>query len=130
MTDRPATRPLCPLEQRVLVKLLSAEFPGAQELRNQLAQTRVTRPWGSESPSIDLDVPSGVPAAAIEDGIMPATGTVTDDSGERFGELLVWVSGGRLSALEFSWYGDTAPTELPDPGLVTVRCGETERTAT
>ncbi|MGW4300449.1 hypothetical protein ACWEHT_11790 [Streptomyces sp. NPDC004646] len=116
MTDRPATRPLSPLEQRVLVKLLSVEFPGAQELRNQLAQTRVTRTWGSDSPSIDLDVPPGVPAAAIEDGVIPATGTVTDDSGE----LLVWVSDGRLSALEFSWYGDTAPTELPDPGLVTV----------
>ncbi|MET8765910.1 hypothetical protein [Streptomyces sp. NPDC004658] len=76
----------------------------AQELRNQLAQTRVTRPWGSESPSADL-----------ENGIIPATGTVTDDSGGLFGELLVWVSDGRLSALEFSWYGDTAPTELPDP---------------
>ncbi|MFF8906302.1 hypothetical protein [Streptomyces olivaceoviridis] len=120
MTDRPTTRPLSPLEQRVLVKLLSAEFPGAQELRNQLAQTRVTRPWGSESPSVDLDVPPGVPQAAIKDGVIPATGTVTDDSGELFGELLVWVSNGRLSALEFSWYGDTAPTELPDPGLVTV----------
>ncbi|MET8561600.1 hypothetical protein ABZV75_13745 [Streptomyces flaveolus] len=120
MTDRPTTRPLSPLEQRVLVKLLSAEFPGAQELRNQLAQTRVTRPWGRESPSVDLDVPPGVPEAAIEDGVIPATGTVTDDSGELFGELLVWVSDGRLSALEFSWYGDTAPTELPDPGLVTV----------
>ncbi|SFY51730.1 hypothetical protein [Streptomyces sp. F-1] len=120
MTDRPATRPLFPLEQRVLVKLLSAEFPGAQELRCQLTQTRATRPWGSESPSIDLDVPPGVPEAAIEDGIIPAIGTVTDDSGELFGELLVWVSDGRLSALEFSWYGDTAPMELPDPGLVTV----------
>ncbi|MEV6803072.1 hypothetical protein [Streptomyces sp. NPDC051132] len=120
MTDRPTTRPLSSVEQRILVTLLSAEFPGAQELRNQLAQTRVTRPWGSESPSVDLDVPPGVPEAAIEDGIIPATGTVTDDSGELFGELLVWVSEGRLSALEFSWYGDTAPTELPDPGLVTV----------
>ncbi|MER5522773.1 hypothetical protein ACWC2M_16775 [Streptomyces sp. NPDC001761] len=120
MTDRTAARPLSPLEQRILVKLLSAEFPGAQELRSQLPQTRVTRPWGSESSSVDLDVPLGVPEAAIEDGIIPATGTVTDDSGELFGELLVWVGAGRLSALEFSWYGDTAPTELPDPGLVTV----------
>ncbi|WP_199272616.1 hypothetical protein [Streptomyces broussonetiae] len=65
-------------------------------------------------------MPADIPAAQIEDGIIPATGTVTDDSGQLFGELLVWVSGGRLSALEFSWYGDTAPTELPDPGLVTV----------
>ncbi|MFF9406472.1 hypothetical protein ACF1B0_13250 [Streptomyces anandii] len=120
MTDFPAARPLSPLERRILTHLLTAEFPGAQELRNQLPETRVMGQWGDESPSVDLEVPAGFPAAAIQDGIIPATGTVTDDSGQLFGELLVWVSGGRLSALEFTWYGDTAPTELPDPVLVTV----------
>ncbi|WP_225828130.1 hypothetical protein [Streptomyces naphthomycinicus] len=123
MTEHSAIRPLSPLEQRVLAKLLAAEFPGARELRNQLGETRVTRRWGAESPSVDLAVPPGVPPALIEDGIIPATGTVTDDSGGLFGELLVWVSDGRLSALEFSWYGDTAPTELPDPDLVAVTVG-------
>ncbi|OIK23049.1 hypothetical protein [Streptomyces malaysiense] len=120
MTDHPATRPLSSLERRTLAHLLASEFPGVQELRNQLPETRVTGRWGAESPSVDLEVPADIPAAQIEDGIIPATGTVTDDSGQLFGELLVWVSGGRLSALEFSWYGDTAPTELPDPDLVTV----------
>lgn len=120
MTDRPSSRPLSPLEQRVLAELLSEDFSGVHELRNQLAEARVTGHWGSESPSVDLEVPSRVPEARIKDGIIPASGTVTDSSGRLFGELLVWVSGGRLSALEFSWYGDTAPTELPDPQLVTV----------
>ncbi|MEU6667200.1 hypothetical protein [Streptomyces sp. NPDC046727] len=107
-------------EQRVLSKLLSAEFPGARELRSQVAEVRVTHHWADESPSVDLEVPSGTPSAPVEDGVVPATGTVTDDAGELFGELLVWVSGGRLSALEFAWYGDTAPTALPDPDRVTV----------
>ncbi|MEU6589403.1 hypothetical protein ABZ923_09240 [Streptomyces sp. NPDC046881] len=107
-------------EQRVLSKLLSADFPGARELGSQVAEVRVTRRWGAESPSADLEVPSGTPGAPVADGLVPATGTVTDDAGELVGELLVWVSGGRLSALEFAWYGDTAPTELPDPDRVTV----------
>lgn len=120
MTDRITPRPLSDLEQRILIKLLSPEFPGVQELRNQLPEARVTGRWGAESPSVDLEVPASTPHALIADGIVPATGIVTDSSGELFGELLVWVGGGRLSALEFSWYGDTAPTELPDPEYVSV----------
>ncbi|WP_206311716.1 hypothetical protein [Streptomyces sp. DASNCL29] len=52
--------------------------------------------------------------------MVPATGAVKNSSGELVGELLLWVSGGRLSALECSWYTDEAPTALPDPGDVTV----------
>ncbi|MGW4566839.1 hypothetical protein ACWEN3_32050 [Streptomyces sp. NPDC004561] len=121
MTDHSPSRPLSPLEHHILTKLLSPEFPGAQELRNQVAETRVMGHWGADSPSIDLEVPAGTPEARIGDGLIPATGTVTDDSGELVGELLLWVSGGRLSALEFSWYCDAAPTELPDPDHVMVR---------
>ncbi|MFI2761476.1 hypothetical protein ACH5A3_21785 [Streptomyces echinatus] len=121
MTDRFTGRPLSLLERHVVAKLLASEFPGAKELRSQLAAARVIGHWGAESPSVDLEVPADVPEARIADGIIPATGTVTDGSGELVGELLVWVSDGKLSALEFSWYGDAAPTELPDPGLVAVR---------
>jgi hypothetical protein len=120
MTDHPHGRALSSREQAVLDKLLSAEFTGAHELRSQLPEVRATGNWGEESPSIDLEASTGTPAAPIKDGVIPSCGTVTDSSGELFGELLVWVRGGRLSALEFSWYGDTAPTELPDPEFVTV----------
>ncbi|MGW5457720.1 hypothetical protein [Streptomyces sp. NPDC003996] len=105
--------------RRLLTKLLAAEFPGAAELRGQVAEARVAGHWGAASPSVDLAVPSRVRAAPVEDG-PPVVGTVRDGSGELVGELLVWVSGGRLSALEFTWYGDAAPAELPEPGLVTV----------
>ncbi|MEV7689986.1 hypothetical protein ACFW1F_12525 [Streptomyces bungoensis] len=120
MTDRISPRPLSAMEQRVVGKLLSPDFPGVRELRSQLTEARVTGHWGDRSPSVDLDVPGPAPRAPIADGVIPATGTVTDSSGELFGELLVWVTDGRLSALEFSWYGDIAPTELPDPGNVDV----------
>ncbi|MGV4985236.1 hypothetical protein ACVB8X_21765 [Streptomyces sp. NRAIS4] len=52
---------------------------------------------------MDLTVPSWIPAAPVADGPLPAVGTVRDASGELVGELLVWVGGGRLSALECSW---------------------------
>ncbi|WP_413101168.1 hypothetical protein [Streptomyces sp. Inha503] len=58
--------------------------------------------------------------AEIPNGVIPATGVVKDSSGELVGELLLWVSDGRLSALEYSWYTDEAPTALPDPHDVTV----------
>lgn len=58
--------------------------------------------------------------AEISDGVIPGTGTVKDSSGELVGELLLWVSDGMLSALEYSWYTDEAPTALPDPHDVTV----------
>ncbi|MEV8560408.1 hypothetical protein AB0478_28905 [Streptomyces sp. NPDC051917] len=106
--------------RQLLTKLLAAEFPGAAELRGQVAVARVAGHWGAASPSVDLAVPSRVPAAPVEDGLLPVVGAVRDGSGELVGELLAWVSGGRLSALEFAWYGDAAPAELPEPGLVTV----------
>ncbi|MEV8071010.1 hypothetical protein AB0P32_33710 [Streptomyces sp. NPDC085995] len=121
MTDHPSSRLLSPLELKIFGKLLGSEFPGAAELRNQLPKARVKGHWGADSPSIDVEVPDSVPAAPIGDGVLPAAGTVVDSSGDLFGELLIWVSDGRLSALEFTWYGDTPPTELPDPGSVTVQ---------
>ncbi|MEU8973553.1 hypothetical protein AB0D11_30555 [Streptomyces monashensis] len=106
--------------REVLTALLAADFPGARELRAQVAEVSPGRPWGAESPSTDLTVPSWVPAAPVADGVLPAVGTVLDDSGALVGELLVWVSDGRLSALEYAWYGDTAATRLPDPARIRV----------
>ncbi|OIK04633.1 hypothetical protein [Streptomyces monashensis] len=106
--------------RQALTALLAADLPGVRELRAQVAEVSLGRPWGAESPSTDLTVPSWVPAAPVADGVLPAVGTVRGDFGEPAGELLVWVSDGRLSALEYAWYGDTAPTRLPDPARIRV----------
>lgn len=107
-------------ESDVLHKLLSVQFPAAEQLRQQLPQTRVVGRWGSDSPSVDLEVVEPFSRAEISDGVIPATGAVKDSSGELIGELLLWVSEGSLSALEYSWYTDEAPVVLPDPHDVTV----------
>ncbi|MBW8092598.1 hypothetical protein IGW14_32665 [Streptomyces hygroscopicus subsp. hygroscopicus] len=107
-------------ESGVLNKLLAVQFPGARQLRQQVPQARVVGRWGSDSPSVDLEVMEPFPRAGIPDGVVPVTGAVKDSSGELDGELLLWVSDGTLSALEYSWYTDEAPVELPDPRGVTV----------
>lgn len=120
MSTGDAPRLLRDAEADVLNKILSARFLGAEQLRQQIPQTRVVGHWGSCSPSVDLEVLPPFPKSRIPDGVIPATGVVKDFSGELVGELLVWVSDGSLSALEYSWYTDEAPVELPDPGSVTV----------
>ncbi|MFT9478606.1 hypothetical protein [Streptomyces sp. 11-1-2] len=107
-------------EISVLKKVLSVQFPGAEQLRQQLPQTRVVGRWGSDSPSVDLEVVEPFPRAEVSDGVIPAIGAVKDSSGELVGELLLWVSDGCLSALEYSWYTDEAPVVLPGPHDVTV----------
>lgn len=110
-------------ESGVLNKVLSVQFPGVEELRQQLPQTRVVGRWGIDSPSVDLEVVEPFRRAEISDGVIPAIGLVKDSSGELVGELLLWVSDGSLSALEYSWFTDEAPVALPDPCNVTVAVG-------
>ena len=53
--------------------------------------------------------------ANLPDGPLPirAVAYGREDSPE--GEVLVWVRGGLLSAIEYAWYGDVQPTEIPAP---------------
>jgi hypothetical protein len=113
-------RPLAQRERHILELILSAPFVGAGELKRQLKYVVVTRRWGAESPSVDLAVGEPSLRAEVRDGVLPATGSVTDASGNTIGELLVWVSGGLLAGLEYTWYTDDAPTELPDVAFVAV----------
>jgi hypothetical protein len=46
--------------------------------------------------------------------------TVLGDAGELFGEILLWASGGYLSAVEFAWYGDEPPAAFPDVDAIRV----------
>lgn len=113
-------RPLTAAESDVLHRILSANFPDADTLREQIGDAKVARNWGDNSPSVDIVVPESVKGARLEDGAIPVAAHVTDDSGEYLGELLVWVADGRISALEYSWVTDEPPSELPDPRMIRV----------
>src|ERR1044072_4745006 len=112
--DTRAGRPLTEEERAVLHHILSARFSGAAELRGQIAAARVTKNWDpAGSPSIDIFVPADSPQAQAPDGPIPAAAEVVDCEGSYIGELIVWISAGRLSALEYSWVTDEPPTRLP-----------------
>ncbi|MFC4045153.1 hypothetical protein ACFO1B_42645 [Dactylosporangium siamense] len=91
------------------------------ELRRQLAAAQVSNTWPpSGSPSIDLYVPSAVPAAPLDDGALPMNAYVYDADQNYLGELIVWISDGRLSAIEYAWVTDHMPNSLPAAELVRV----------
>lgn len=109
-----AGRPLSEAERDVLLHILSTPFPGAAELRRQVAMARVDRSWDpAGSPSVDISVPADSPRANLSDGPISAAAQVVDAHGEYQGELIVWVSDGRMSALEYSWVTDEPPARLP-----------------
>lgn len=98
-------------ERDLLGMLLSqAGFEGAQELAAQVEGTSVI---GGLPTVLDLRAPRTSPAAHCEDGPIPVRAFVQPADGVVEGEILVWVKGGYLSAIEFAWYTDIVPTEFP-----------------
>jgi hypothetical protein len=101
-------------ERAAIRPMLIAGAPGAVELRAQLDAATVSAHWPPDgSPSIDIAVPDDVPTAPVDDGSYPVDAQVRAPSGEYLGELILWIAGGRLAALEFAWVTDDMPTSLP-----------------
>jgi hypothetical protein len=94
--------------------MLSANFEGAVQLRAQMPHTQVVAVWAEGLPSVDLSVPVTVAKAPVADGEIPAGSEVRGSIGEYLGEVLIWVGGGYLSAIEYAWVTDEPPARLPD----------------
>jgi hypothetical protein len=106
-------RNLEPNERSALLKILDgASFEGANELIVQVDATRVI---GGIPTLLDLGVDRSASPARCGDGPVPFRAIVQGSLGEPEGEVLVWVSGGYLSALECAWFTDQTPTEFPAP---------------
>jgi hypothetical protein len=86
-------------------------FRGAEELRAQIGHVRAT--WGRTT-EMDLEVTNAVPAA-VSDGVLSVAALVVDADEQPEGLITVWVKGGYLSGLEYSWFTDRMPTEYPSP---------------
>jgi hypothetical protein len=98
---------------RAVVKRLIEDqsFGGRGEL---LAQVPFVRVVGGPVTCLALEVDrSAVPASPFVSGHVPGCAWVRDMDWEPMGTLLVWVDRGYLSALEYGWVTDEAPTELP-----------------
>lgn len=114
-------RPLSSLEESIIRKLLSVDFPGASEFVSQIAHTRVAAKWSDGSPSLYLHVSSDAPKSSFEDGELPVSGEVTDPRGTVTGFITLWAEDGFLHGLEYAWHTDRCPVSLPNPADVLIK---------
>jgi hypothetical protein len=105
-TIAPVPRQLSDRERDILDLLLSVEFPGALELRQQAASVSAER----EGMIIDLLVSAEDPRATVVNRT-PVQAVVDGDGYD--GGLLLFVDDGRLSALEYWWVTEDRPDVLP-----------------
>lgn len=87
-----------------------ANFPGSNALRVQASEVEIV---GGPVTMMDLRVPDHSPVSLLVDGVVPLSTQVVDDHERPLDELLVWVTGGRLSCLEYAWWTDDPPCRLP-----------------
>ncbi|MEV7607813.1 hypothetical protein AB0N65_20465 [Paenarthrobacter sp. NPDC089322] len=104
---------------RILVDsiLRHANFPGIDQLIEQASTVAVV---GGPVTMLDLRSSPDHAASAFTNGPIPVSVEVFDVSGSSIGELLVWVDAGRLSALEFAWWTDERPAQLPHPSQLKI----------
>jgi hypothetical protein len=92
--------------EAALLRLIVAALDGptADTIAAQIAATTVV---GGLPTMLDLAVATDVDAALVEDGPLPVRATTPN------GEVLVWVTAGFLSALEYAWTSDETPQGMP-----------------
>src|SRR5207237_4957540 len=106
----------------LILKILEqSSFSGVEELTAQVANARVT---GGLPMSLDLAVEEGAPPANRRDGPIPVRALAKDEDHTLLGEVLIWVKGGYLRAIEFGWLTDEMPKVMPSAGRVEVEPDE------
>jgi len=97
-----------------VMDLLLAIAASLGELGRPLAvQAGHARVVGYSPTYIDLDVPESCEPGTWADGPLDVKPLVTDRDGDPMGEVLVWVSAGRMTLLEQAWFTEAPPTIWP-----------------
>lgn len=109
----PAGRALTKAESALIRWLLRPDFPGATALRKQLPKTRALGTWHPDWVSLNLSVAQDAAASEFADGPVPGEVWAYDTDGHPTGTVVLWVSDGYLSAVEYGWVTDEPPTALP-----------------
>jgi hypothetical protein len=112
MSDAESKRSMTLGTHAVLLWVLRA-IPDQMAAQLLYEQSMAASVVGGPITMIELSVPPSSEPADIADGPLPVRTVALDEMGGMMGEVLVWVSGGYLSAIEYAWYTDEAPTELP-----------------
>jgi hypothetical protein len=101
--------------------VLSCDFVGADELREQARSAVVVGGCDCGCPSVDLLARRGASAAGLDSRLVPAELEVVPAGEEPPGQVILFVEDGRLSYLEYVYFGEK-PTSWPDPNRVRVVC--------
>jgi hypothetical protein len=104
-------RELSANERATLRQILrGASFAGASALSEQIDRAKVV---GGIPTLLDLEVDGSAAASAAPDGPIPVEALVEGTDGAIEGMVMVWVTGGYLSALEYAWVTDEVPRGMP-----------------
>lgn len=101
------------LSTHAVVLWVLRALPSQEAAEALYLQSMVASIAGGPPTMLELEVPSSCEPAHIPDGPLPVRAVALDGQGRTVGEVLVWVSNGYLSTVEYAWYTDEAPTELP-----------------
>ena len=82
---------------------------GVADLIDQAATAEIV---GGPVTMLELSVARTHPAA-LESGPLPIRPFVLDSSGVKIGELIIWIDNGYIDTLEFAWWSEQPPEELP-----------------
>jgi hypothetical protein len=105
-------RPLTRNERDLLRLVVGSLDPSASRtLAGQIASATVT---GGIPMLLDLAVDPASERVALDDGPLPVRAITAT------GEVLVWLTAGALSGLEYAWTDDEPPTEMPSVESVTI----------
>lgn len=111
MTEAPGWRALTEDESAVVTAFVShTEVPGWQQIVEKLDGARVTQstPW-------ILDIELAVePRIDVPDGPLPGRVYVPNKAAYQ-GEIIVWITDGHVSGLEYAWITDDPPSRWPRP---------------
>lgn len=115
-------RPLSEAEKHVLTKMLSIDFPGAEELRSQVSRALVVGKCDCGCPTVDIEVEPGVSPSPVRarHRLTPVEGRVKPLGGEPTADIILFVDDGRLACLEYVAYSDPAPSGWPHPDRIRV----------
>ena len=111
------TRDLTSGEREIIGRILEAY--GDTDLIDQLEHARAI--VGDWLMFIDLVVEPGSKRSSRRNGPVPINTSVFSPSRIEYGEILVWVTDGYLSAIEHPWWSDDMPTSWPEPVNVVVQ---------
>lgn len=99
--------------------VLSAEFRGVGDLREQVEATVVVGRCDCGCPSVDLQVGTAALVARLDSHLLPYELETVPAGDEPPGQVILFADEGRLSYLEYVFFGET-PATWPDPSKVRV----------